>query len=249
MGESSKPTGTSEGVGAEQGKRPGMHWAVLYINHEGCPNTDVTRRFTDVRTHSVSRAYTDRSRKKQLLEIETRNTAVSEFVDAYRSHDRVEEVALYPNAESDDVAHISTVIDYDGLTSISDILASHGVYRGATATAMAGSERWRAYFESHADIATVIDAIEARGNRVTIDEKLAIELEAGQTPRSSMADLTPRQREVFLTAMEYDYFAMHSDADLETLADELDLSTSVVWEHLSRAKHKILSAVASDVVE
>jgi len=226
-----------------------MHRVVLYVSHHGCPNTDLTKRYPDVRVDSISGAYTQDNRKKQLLKIESETSSLGEFVEAYRDHARVVEAKLYPHENTDSVAHISTVIEYDDLRSVSDILSSQGVYCGSSATALGGSERWRTYFECHGDIGSVVEALESAGNDVRIEAKQAIQIESHQTPRSSLDGLTPRQREVFLTAMEQEYFAMNSDADLESLAEALDLSTSAVWEHLSRAKHKILSSVASDLVE
>lgn len=243
---------SSSGASASDEEDPDhgrMHRVVLYVDHHGCPNTDLTRRFRDVRIESISGAYTEENRKKQLLKLETETTPIDEFVDAYREHERVVEAELYPHENTDAVAHLSTVIEYDDLRSISDILSSRGVYRGSTATALAGSERWRTYFESHADIGVVVEALESAGNDVTIKAKREIELVRQQTPRSSLSNLTSRQREVFLTAIANDYFALGSDANLELIADELDLSTSAVWEHLSRAKYKILNSVASDLVE
>lgn len=226
-----------------------MHHAVLRVDHYGCPNTDLTKEYTDVCIDSVSGAYTDDDRKKQLLKVTTETSLLDEFIDAYRAHERVIKAEHYPHQNTEDIAHLSTVINYDGLKSISKILANHGVYRGATAKAIAGSERWQAYFDSHADIGAVVEAIEEEGNNVTIEQKQTVELKNDQTHKSPLSNLTPRQREVFLTAIDHEYFAMNSDANLDSLADDLDLSTSAVWEHLTRSKHKILTAVAEDTFE
>lgn len=246
---SSEPVDGGARSDSERPPQNSMHHAVLHVNHYGCPNTDLTREYPDVRIDSVSGAYTEANRKKQLLKVTTETTRFDEFLEAYRAHDRVVKAERYPHQNTDDIAHLSTVIDYDGLKSISQLLADHGVYRGATAKAVAGSERWRAYFDAHADIGALVEAIEAEGNAVRLEQKQTVELEHDQTYQSPLSELTPRQREVFLTAIEQEYFAMNSDANLESLAEDLDLSTSAVWEHLSRAKHKILTAVATDVIE
>lgn len=246
---SSEPVDQDRGSANEQTIENRMHHAVLHINHYGCPNTDVTREYADVRIDSISGAYVNNDRKKQLLKVKAETSLLDEFIEAYRAHDRVVTAEHYPHQNTAKIAHLSTVIDYGGLKSISQILADHGVYRGPTARAMAGSERWQAYFDSHADIGAVVEAIEAEGNQVTVEQKQVVDLKDDQTHRSPLSDLTPRQQEVFLAAIDQDYFAMNSDTNLESLADELDLSTSAVWEHLTRSKDKILTAVAEEVLE
>lgn len=224
-----------------------MHHAVLYIEHDGCPNTDLTRRYRDVRIQSDSSAHTEDDQRKQLLRIETEGTDLESFVSDYCEHDRVEEATFYPHADSERVAHLTPVINYAGGASISDTLTSHGVYYDPTPIAYNGRERWRIYFESHTELGEILDIIEANDNRVQIRQKKVLNFDGNQGPNSAVADLTARQREVFLAAMAHDYFHIDSDTTLEAVADEVDLSTSAVWEHLTRAKQKILAHVAADM--
>lgn len=233
----------NEDVGAQ------MYRALLNVAHHGCPNSDVTREFPDVRIKSISGARTETAFKKQLLKVETGSTPLDEFVDQYRDHDIVEDLTVFPHHDTDNVAHLSTSIDYTKLASVSSILARHGAYRGHSTMAMRGNEKWWLFFEAHDVLGNVITDLQSQGSNVEVLSKEKLSLHNHQNPQSPLTDLTARQREVFFLAMEHDYFSLDADVTLEELAAELDLSTSSVWEHLSRAKEKILVSVANDALE
>lgn len=227
---------------------PQMYRAFINVAHHGCPNSDVTREFPDIRLKSISGARTEAACKKQLLKIKSETTAIEEFAEQYRAHDIVEELTVFPHRDTDKVAHLSTAIDYTDLASVSSILSEHGAYRGHSTLATKGGEKWWLFFEAHDVLGDVITELQAQGSDVDVLRKEEISLYDHQNPQSPLNELTPRQREVFFVALDYDYFSLDEDVTLEELAAELDLSTSSVWEHLSRAKEKILKSVANDTM-
>ena len=239
---------TDDGITAPT-TRDEMHHAVLFIEHDGCPNTDLTKRYRDVRIQSDSSAHAENDQRKQLLRIETDETDLETFVTAYCDHERVENATFYAHADADHVGHLTPVINYTDGVGISDILVSHGVYYEPTPVAYNGRERWRIYYEDHAELENILGLIRANDNRVQIQKKKRLDFDQNQTPNTAVTDLTARQREVFLAAIAHGYFDIDSETTLETVADDVGLSTSAVWEHLARAKQKILTHVAADMTE
>lgn len=231
---------------ADAGSR--MYRALLNVAHHGCPNSDVTRAFPDVRLKSISGARTEAAYKKQLLRIESDTSSIDEFTAQYRDHELVESLTVFPHSGTDQVAHLSTAIDYTELASVSSVLTEHGAYRGHSTIAVRGGEKWWLFFESHDVLSSIITELQSQGSDVDVLRKEEMNLSDHQNPQSPLNELTSRQREVFFVAVEHDYFSLDEDVTLEELAAELDLSTSSVWEHLSRAKEKILSSVASDAM-
>jgi len=58
--------------------------------------------------------------------------------------------------------------------------------------------------------------------------------------------LSPRQRETLLVAQELGYFGPNDGATLEDIAAGLDLSTSSVGEHLSKATEQVIDEVTAN---
>ena len=220
--------------------------AVLDIAHHGCPNSDVTEVYPAARIESVSEAHVEEAQKKQLLRLETERVPVEQFVSTYDDHELVTDVVVYPHVGLDHVAHLSTTIDYTPLTSVSQILADHGAYRGHGATASNGSEKWWVFFECHEILSEIIEDLEAEGSEVRIRRKEQVTLQSEQSPQSPLTELSQRQLETLLVAQELGYFGPNGGGTLEDIGAELDLSTSSVWEHLSKATEQVIGQVTSN---
>lgn len=60
------------------------------------------------------------------------------------------------------------------------------------------------------------------------------------------AELTDRQQEILLTALEMGYYEQPRRATYEDLAEELDCTKTTVGEHLRKAEEKVLTGIAPD---
>ena len=61
---------------------------------------------------------------------------------------------------------------------------------------------------------------------------------------SALPDLSPRQREALLTAVETGYYRIPRDATTDDVAARLGVERRTAEEHLRRAENKLLSALA-----
>jgi len=62
------------------------------------------------------------------------------------------------------------------------------------------------------------------------------------TPRQSVADLTPPQRDVLVTAVELGYFKIPRETAMQELADELDTSPQALSELLRRGTENLVTS-------
>jgi DNA-binding CsgD family transcriptional regulator len=60
------------------------------------------------------------------------------------------------------------------------------------------------------------------------------------------AELTDRQQEILLTALEMGYYEQPRRATSEELAEQLDCTKTTVGEHLRKAEEKVLTGIAPD---
>ncbi|UPV75861.1 helix-turn-helix domain-containing protein [Halorussus limi] len=61
---------------------------------------------------------------------------------------------------------------------------------------------------------------------------------------SALPDLSPRQREALVTAVEMGYYRIPRDATTAEIADELGVERRTVEEHLRRAENKAVAGLA-----
>jgi len=96
----------------------------------------------------------------------------------------------------------------------------------------------------------VMRSLERGGNEVTLARNVALS-EIERPPQLEftrfLEDLTDRQREVLAAAIELGYYDHSDDAGVEDVAEALDLGSTTVWEHLSRAESKVMRGLASQL--
>jgi len=130
--------------------------------------------------------------------------------------------------------------------SIAERLSDLGIHYRTGTTIKEGWERWALYLEED-QLSTVIDHLEAAGNDVKLARNVALTDLKGRPQLEFtrfLDELTPRQREVLATAIGLGYYDHGGDVSIECVAEELDLGTTTVWEHLSRAEAKVMGGLA-----
>lgn len=112
---------------------------------------------------------------------------------------------------------------------------------GVVLEASASGKRWyfQLRFPTHDDLTTFYDHCESAGIPLSLERVYTLT----QDSRSGRAfELTPEQREALVLALNRGYFAVPSEATLEDLAAELDISQQAVSMRIRRANEKVLRA-------
>lgn len=222
-----------------------MREVTLRIRHNGTPECVASARYPEVTLRSVSSMTGRSAERKRIIELRGPGDDIEGFLDVFREADSVLEAEplspldVYP-------VYVALVVDADRWDSIAERLSDLGIHYRTGTTINAGIERWTLYLDPDDDLAGVIRSLEEGGNDVELARNVElseIERPPGLDFTGYLEDLTRRQREVLTTAIGIGYYEHGGDVGLEAIADELDLGTTTVWEHLSRAEAKVMAGV------
>ncbi len=67
------------------------------------------------------------------------------------------------------------------------------------------------------------------------------------TTETLFAGITEKQTDALLTAFAYGYYKIPRDADVQTIADKIELSRTTFQEHLKKAENKIMNAIVPHI--
>ena len=136
----------------------------------------------------------------------------------------------------------------DETEAMSTILDNNGYVTGPFVIEE-GSELWNIGFDWPEDADDALSELE-RDNESAVDEKTSIDivdyheimqnLESVRDLLTGLWDLTDRERETLLAAVEGGYFETPRGANLGELADEFDISKNATSKNLRRSQRKVL---------
>ncbi len=218
------------------------------ITHRGCWTETVNDEFPDLRATIV---YSYRVRGNSVTMIEAANVEsgdVDRLVEWLEAHE-VMSTAQLVNYDSDrETAVISLVGNYDHdpkTEPVLNILLENQCFPAMPATVSNGREHWSVLTADHEHASRAHAELQALG---------VLEVDGLKSPqenrlltgigeiRQAVQDLSPRQREVLLRAIEHGYYESPRKCNIETLAELDDANVSTVGEHLRRSEAKILAA-------
>ncbi|GAB6879872.1 helix-turn-helix domain-containing protein [Halorubrum gandharaense] len=228
-----------------------MREVTLRIRHNGEPECEVSARHPDVTIRSVSSMTGRTAERKRIIELEGPTDAIESFLVAFRETESVLEAEPLSPLSGDHV-YVALVVDAYEWDSISERLSDMGIHYRMGTTITAGVERWTLYLDPDDDLSGVMRSLERGGNDVELARNVHLS-EIDRPPQLEVSrfldDLTRRQREVLATAIGVGYYDHGGGVGVEAVAEELDLGTTTVWEHLSRAEAKVMSGIADRLVE
>jgi predicted DNA binding protein len=222
-----------------------MREVTLRIRHNGTPECVASARYLEVTLRSVSSMTGRSAERKRIIELRGPSDDIEGFLDVFREADSVLEAEplspldVYP-------VYVALAVDADRWDSIAERLSDLGIHYRTGTTINSGIERWTLYLDPDDDLAGVIRSLEEGGNDVELARNVElseIERPLGLDSTGYLEDLTRRQREVLTTAIGIGYYEHGGDVGLKAIADELNLGTTTVWEHLSRAEAKVMAGV------
>jgi hypothetical protein len=133
------------------------------------------------------------------------------------------------------------LVDHDGTTQISDEFLSRGFVHAEPVDGHDGREYWTLLTNHDRNtLRTLLDEI-----RTTVGAEITVLSITDATWGSGLGGLplhrlTRRQHEVFRLARREGYYATPRRVSADALAEELDVSTSTIHEHLQKVEAKLL---------
>lgn len=220
------------------------------ITHRGCWTETVNDEFSAVTATIV---YSYRVRGNSITMIEVANVEpdeVDNLVEWLEAHE-VMTAAQCLNYDADrGMAVISLVGNYDHdpeTEPVLNVLLENQCFPAVPATVSHGREHWSVLTVDHEHASQAHSDLQSLGT-VEVDglkspQRSRLLTGIGEI-RQAIQDLSPRQREVLLRAIEHGYYESPRGCNIETLAELDDANVSTVGEHLRRSEAKILAAAA-----
>ncbi|WP_144922650.1 helix-turn-helix domain-containing protein [Halorubrum salsamenti] len=222
-----------------------MREVTLRVRHRGGPESEVSARHPEVTLNSVSSMTGTGTERKRIVEFQGPTADIESFLTEFRRADPV--VSAEPiSPVAGGHAYVALTVDTDGWEGIGERLADLGVHYRMGTTISGGIERWTVYLGDDDDLSALIRGLERGGNDVELarNVELAALNRSSKLPAAGILDgLTDRQREVLATAIATGYYDHGGGVGVENVAEELDLGSTTVWEHLSRAESTVMSAL------
>ncbi|WP_050033870.1 helix-turn-helix domain-containing protein [Halorubrum halophilum] len=222
-----------------------MREVTLRVRHHGGPESEVSARHPEVTLRSVSSMTGTGAERKRIVELRGPTAEIESFLTEFRRADPV--VSAEPiSPVAGGHAYVALTVDTGGWDGISERLADLGVHYRMGTTISGGIERWTVYLGADDDLSALIRWIERGGNDVELarNVELADLDHPPRLPAAGILDgLTDSQREALATAIATGYYDHGGGVGVEDVAEELDLGTTTVWEHLSRAESTVMNAL------
>jgi len=223
-----------------------MREVTLRIIHHGEPECEVSARHPDVTIRSVSSMTGREAERKRIIELEGPTPSLKSFLSEFREAESVLEADPLSPLTGGHV-YVALVVDAERWDSISERLSDMGIHYRMGTTINDGVERWTLYLDPDDDLSGVIHSLERGGNDVELARNVHLS-EIDRPPELAVSSflnkLTRRQREVLMIAIDVGYYDHGGGVGVEAIAEEIDLATTTVWEHLSRAEAKVMDGVA-----
>jgi predicted DNA binding protein len=222
-----------------------MREVTLRIRHHEGPESEVSARHPEVTLRSVSSMTGRGTERKRIVELRGPTEEIESFIDEWNGSDGVVSAKpLSPVVGTH--AYVAIVVDSEGWEGIRERLSKLGIHYRTGTTISGGIERWTVYIEEDDDLSAVIRDLERGGNDVELARNVelsSIERPPGLPASGILDGLTSRQREVLATAIAIGYYDHERGVGVEDVAEEVGLSSTTVWEHLSRAESTVMNAL------
>ena len=220
------------------------------ITHRGCWTETINDDFPEITATIV---YSYRVRGDSITMIELANVGADEvdpLVEWLEAHE-VMTTAQRLNYDADrETAVVSLVGSYShdpDTEPVLNVLLENQCFPTAPATVARGREHWSVLTADHEHASQAHAALQSLGavevDGLTSPGRSRLLTGIGEV-RQAVQDLSPRQREILLRAIEHGYYESPRGCTIEKLAELDGASVSTVGEHLRRSEAKILAAAA-----
>ncbi|WP_187432972.1 helix-turn-helix domain-containing protein [Natronococcus pandeyae] len=221
----------------------------LEVWHPGCWTIETTEA-TDVGIlgRVVSRTTGARSKAFVTLYADRRRD-LDDAVETIRTFPQVHTATEVPNSTPEAVVQGSKpgnatrdlLIEHEAGSQISGAFLSRDFVTAQPVNTHDGREQWNLLtMRTRRDVRDTLDTIAtAHDAEITVSSLARTTNTAGEAP-FSITSLSARQREVFELARARGYYEWPKQISGTELADELDIATATLHEHLHKAEAKLL---------
>lgn len=223
------------------------------IRHKGCWTETVNDRFPGVTATIV---YSYRLLGVSITMVELTNVDEADLealVDWLADHEVMTGAQLISYDAAKRAALVSLSGDYKTETEpVLNVLLRNRCFPTIPATVSAGREHWTVLTQDHEHVTQTHEELQRLGS-VEVDSLKRPGIDRMLTGliniKEAVQELSPRQREVLVRAVEEGYYESPRSCRLEDLAADDPANTSTVGEHLRRSEAKILTTVAEHLSE
>lgn len=222
-----------------------MHEIELAVRHDGCPVSETSDKYPDVKLRNISRVQVGEEVNKRLLGLSGSIEAVRAFAETFREREKVVSFDRVSGIDTTPVFYSATIRYHEG-PSIAKLVTENGCYQNSTVVVRRGVEHWIVYTDDESEVQGLIDDIEAHGNEIVAYRGVDVgAISSGKLYEyeTLFSQLTESQREAFETALGLGFYEHETDVTVEDVADCLDRHQTTVWEHLDKAEETILNEV------
>lgn len=223
------------------------------IRHRGCWTETVNDHFPNVTATIV---YSYRLLGVSITMVEMTNVSGEEIdplVAWLSEHEVMTDAQLITYDPDKHTALVSLAGDYSTDTEpVLNVLLRNRCFPTVPATVTNGREYWTVLTSDHERVTQTHEELERMGSvdvdslkRPGVDRMLTGLIDIKQ----AVQDLSPRQREILVRAVDEGYYDSPRSCRLEDLAEGDPANTSTVGEHLRRSEAKILTTVAKQLQE
>jgi predicted DNA binding protein len=224
------------------------------IRHEGCWTEAFNVSFPEAVVSTIH-SYNTPKIHSSLIEIHNiENNEVNEVQEWLSDHSVIQKAHLVEYEEKKDLMIVNITCSYnrDQIQSVHQVLLENECVPILPSKIQEGREYWSVLAKTQQQASETYEQICKLGQ---IEIEMLAERNFSNPSfrfreiKQAVNDLTDREREVLLLALENGYYSMPRGCNLEELAAKDDANFSTIGEHLRRIEWKVFSAIQPIVAD
>lgn len=227
-----------------------MWEAELAIRHHGCPVSDVSVSYPDIRLENVSRVRLSDGAAKRLLALEGKADAINAFAEEFREHNATISFKRVSEPVSRRSHFISKIEYTSNNPSILSLIDQAGCFQYSTVVVEHGIEHWMIYTQQKTSLRKLVETLKKSKNNVELVRNVdvgPITDEHSIHHEALRSELTDKQQAAFEAALELGYYEEENRATIDDIAAMLEVHRSTAGEHIKRAENTLLSEVGDNL--
>ena len=219
--------------------------AQLKLWHPGCWTLEVTQQHTDAHLVVKSAYRTDNQIKADVLVVASDGERLAALLDSIEEHPVVDAMTVLKRTHN----RARIVVNYDRSSSISPRIINSDFMPIKPVYITGGYEYWTVMIRTDQfgsilqEMQDEFDVEMVTISGFDVDEDVEFEDVVDRV----YSDLSPRQLECFLTAVDTGYYEWPRNVSANGIAEDLGISGPTFLEHLRKAEQKAIIALVAEM--